>query len=68
MPASGPGPATTGPATTGPATSAAERDDLRAMVRAFVRDRSPLDEVRRVSGTETGFDPGCGPTWAASWA
>ena len=61
MPASGPGPATTGPATTGPATSAAERDDLRAMVRAFVRDRSPLDEVRRVSGTETGFDPG---VWA----
>jgi alkylation response protein AidB-like acyl-CoA dehydrogenase len=56
MPASGPG-----PATTGPATSAAERDDLRAMVRAFVRDRSPLDEVRRVSGTETGFDPG---VWA----
>jgi alkylation response protein AidB-like acyl-CoA dehydrogenase len=31
------------------------------MVRAFVRDRSPLDEVRRVSGTETGFDPG---VWA----
>ena len=58
MPASGPAPATTGPATTGPATTAAERDDLRAMVRAFVRDRSPLDEVRRVSGTETGYDPG----------
>ena len=58
MPASGPAPATTGPAPTGPATTAAERDDLRAMVRAFVRDRSPLDEVRRVSGTKTGYDPG----------
>ena len=52
MPASGPA-----PATTGPATSAAERDDLRAMVRAFVQDRSPLQEVRRVSGTEAGYDP-----------
>ena len=31
------------------------------MVAAFVRDRSPLDEVRRVSGTETGYDPG---VWA----
>ena len=28
------------------------------MVAAFVRDRSPLDEVRRVSGTQTGYDPG----------
>ena len=52
MPASGPA-----PATTGPATSAAERDDLRAMVRAFVQDRCPLQEVRRVSGTEAGYDP-----------
>jgi alkylation response protein AidB-like acyl-CoA dehydrogenase len=31
------------------------------MVAAFVRDRSPLDQVRRVSGTETGYDPG---VWA----
>jgi alkylation response protein AidB-like acyl-CoA dehydrogenase len=31
------------------------------MVRAFVRDRSPLQEVRRVSGTEAGYDPG---VWA----
>jgi alkylation response protein AidB-like acyl-CoA dehydrogenase len=61
MPASGPVTAGTGPATTVPATTAAERDDLRAMIRAFVRDRSPLDEVRRVSGTETGYDPG---VWA----
>jgi alkylation response protein AidB-like acyl-CoA dehydrogenase len=38
-------------------TSAAERDDLRALVRAFVRDRSPLPEVRRVSATEAGYDP-----------
>jgi alkylation response protein AidB-like acyl-CoA dehydrogenase len=66
MPASGPAPATTGPASTGPATTglattAAERDDLRAMVRAFVQDRSPLEEVRRLSGTEAGYDPG---VWA----
>ena len=25
------------------------------MVRAFVQDRSPLEEVRRVSGTEAGY-------------
>jgi Acyl-CoA dehydrogenase, N-terminal domain len=31
------------------------------MVRAFVRDRSPLEEVRRVSATEAGYDPG---VWA----
>ena len=40
-----------------PATSAAERDDLRAMVRAFARDHFRLEEVRRVSGTEAGYDP-----------
>jgi alkylation response protein AidB-like acyl-CoA dehydrogenase len=57
MPASGPVPATTGLPPAGPATSAAERDDLRATVRAFVQDRSPLQEVRRVSGTEAGYDP-----------
>jgi alkylation response protein AidB-like acyl-CoA dehydrogenase len=28
------------------------------MARAFVRDRAPLDAVRRVSGTEAGYDPG----------
>ncbi len=44
------------------ATSAAERDDLRAMVRAFARDHFPLPEVRRVSGTEAGYDPA---VWAA---
>jgi alkylation response protein AidB-like acyl-CoA dehydrogenase len=27
------------------------------MVRAFVRDRAPLDEIRRVSATEAGYDP-----------
>ena len=31
------------------------------MVRAFVRDRSPLEEVRRVAATEAGYDPG---VWA----
>jgi alkylation response protein AidB-like acyl-CoA dehydrogenase len=46
-----------------PATSEAERDDLRAVVRAFARDRSPLTEVRRVSATETGFDPAL---WSAT--
>lgn len=40
-----------------PATSAAERDDLRAMIRAFTQKRSAMDEVRRVSGTEAGYDP-----------
>ena len=44
------------------AASAAERDDLRAMVRAFARDHFPLPEVRRVSGTEAGYDPA---VWAA---
>jgi alkylation response protein AidB-like acyl-CoA dehydrogenase len=39
------------------ATSAAERDDLRAMVRAFARDHFTLEEVRRVSGTQAGYDP-----------
>lgn len=39
------------------ATTAAERDDLRAMVRAFARDHFPLEEVRRVSGTQAGYDP-----------
>jgi alkylation response protein AidB-like acyl-CoA dehydrogenase len=50
--------------TTAPAqaTSAAEREDLRAMVRAFARDHFPLDQVRRVSGTEAGYDPAA---WAA---
>jgi alkylation response protein AidB-like acyl-CoA dehydrogenase len=27
------------------------------MVRAFVQDRSPLEQVRQVSGTEAGYDP-----------
>ena len=39
------------------ATTAAERDDLRAMVRAFARDHFPPEEVRRVSGTDAGYDP-----------
>ena len=44
------------------ATTAAERDDLRAMVRAFAADHFPLPEVRRVSGTAAGYDPA---VWAA---
>jgi len=38
------------------ATTAAERADLRAMVRAFARDHFPPEEVRRVSGTDAGYD------------
>ena len=45
-----------------PATTAAERDDLRAMVRAFAADHFPLAEIRRVSGTRAGYDPA---VWAA---
>ena len=44
------------------ATTAAERDDLRAMIRAFAADHFALDEVRRVSGTAAGDDPA---VWAA---
>ena len=55
------GPASAGPASTGPATTGAEREELRATVRAFVRDRAPLAEVRRWSGTGAGYDPG---VWA----
>ena len=51
-------PTSTGPPSTGPATTGAEREDLRATVRAFVRDRAPLAEVRRWSGTGAGYDPG----------
>ena len=39
------------------ATTAAERDDLRAMVRAFARDHFPLEEVREASRTDAGYDP-----------
>ena len=56
-----PAPASAGPATTGPATTDAEREELRAAVRAFVRDRAPLEEVRRWSAAGTGYDPG---VWA----
>ncbi len=34
-----------------------EQDELRAMVRDFLADRSPEPEVRRLMETETGFDP-----------
>ncbi len=44
------------------ATTAAERDDLRAMVAAFAAGHFALPEVRRVSGTTAGYDPA---VWAA---
>jgi alkylation response protein AidB-like acyl-CoA dehydrogenase len=34
-----------------------EQEELRAMVREFLADRSPEAEVRRLMGTEDGFDP-----------
>ena len=34
-----------------------EHDDLRAMVRAFLADRSPEAEVRRLMETPEGYDP-----------
>jgi alkylation response protein AidB-like acyl-CoA dehydrogenase len=36
--------------------SAADREDLRASVRAFLADRSPVSEVRRVMDTPEGYD------------
>ncbi|HEY0803595.1 MAG TPA: acyl-CoA dehydrogenase family protein, partial [Pseudonocardiaceae bacterium] len=34
----------------------AEQDDLRAVLRGFLRDVSPEPEVRRLMATEDGFD------------
>jgi alkylation response protein AidB-like acyl-CoA dehydrogenase len=34
-----------------------EQQDLRAMVRRFLADRSPASEVRRLMATEAGYDP-----------
>jgi alkylation response protein AidB-like acyl-CoA dehydrogenase len=38
-----------------------EQDSLRDTVRAFLRDKSPQTEVRRLMDSEVGFDPG---VWA----
>jgi alkylation response protein AidB-like acyl-CoA dehydrogenase len=34
-----------------------EQQDLRAMVRRFLADKSPLSEVRRLMATDAGYDP-----------
>jgi alkylation response protein AidB-like acyl-CoA dehydrogenase len=34
-----------------------EQQDLRAMVRRFLAEKSPVSEVRRLMATETGYDP-----------
>jgi alkylation response protein AidB-like acyl-CoA dehydrogenase len=34
-----------------------EQQDLRAMVRRFLADKSPASEVRRLMATEAGYDP-----------
>src|SRR5438067_2642808 len=34
-----------------------EQEELRRTVRAFLADRSPMSEVRRLLDDETGYDP-----------
>jgi hypothetical protein len=34
-----------------------EQQDLRAMVRRFLAEKSPVSEVRRLMATEAGYDP-----------
>ena len=34
-----------------------EQQDLRAMVRRFLAEKSPVSEVRRLTATEAGYDP-----------